>query len=100
MRRLLTGCALWFNRSHNRHGHLFQTQFKSILCQEDACLLERVRYIHLNPIRARLVEELDGLSQYPFSGHSALVGTAKFPWQDTQWVLRMFGAKLGAARRA
>lgn len=55
MRRLLTGYALWYNRSRNRHGHLFQNRFKSILCQEDAYLLELVRYIHLNPLRAGLV---------------------------------------------
>ena len=100
MRRLLTGYALWFNRSHNRHGHLFQNRFKSILCQEEPYFLELVRYIHLNPIRGHLVEDMDGLEQYPYSGHSALMGTVKIPWQDTQWVLGMFGEKLGSAKRA
>ncbi len=38
MRRLLTGYALWFNRRHDRSGHLFQNRFKSILCQEDVYL--------------------------------------------------------------
>jgi len=52
MRRLLTGYALWYNRKHHRDVHLFQNRFKSILCQEDIYLLELVRYIHLNPIRA------------------------------------------------
>ena len=56
MRRLLTGYALWYNRKHRRHGHVFQNRFKSILCQEDTYFLELVRYIHLNPIRAGLVE--------------------------------------------
>jgi REP element-mobilizing transposase RayT len=100
MRRLLTGYALWFNRSHNRHGHLFQNRFKSILCQENPYFLELVRYIHLNPIRAHLVEDMDRLEQYPYSGHSALMGAVKIPWQDTQWVLGMFGEKLNSARRA
>ena len=50
MRRLLTGYAVSYNRRHNRHGHLFQNRYKSILCQEDAYLLEFVRYIHLNPM--------------------------------------------------
>ena len=40
MRRLLTGYAVWFNRSRRRHGHLFQNRFKSVLCQEDSYLLE------------------------------------------------------------
>jgi REP-associated tyrosine transposase len=46
MRRLLTGCAVSFNRRHRRGGHLFQNQYKSILCQEEAYLLKLVRYIH------------------------------------------------------
>ena len=100
MRRLLTGYALWYNRRHRRHGHLFQNRFKSILCQEDIYLLELVRYIHLNPIRARLVRDLDELGRYAYCGHSVLMGKVKKPWQDTQWVLRLFGEKIGAARRA
>jgi len=55
MKRLLTGYAINFNRRHNRYGHLFQNRYKSILCQEDSYLLELVRYIHLNPLRAGLV---------------------------------------------
>ena len=57
MARLLTGYAVEFNRRHRRHGHLFQNRCKSILCQADPYLLELVRYIHLNPLRARLVED-------------------------------------------
>jgi len=55
MRRLLTGYAVSFNRRHRRHGQLFQNRYKSILCQEDPYLIELVRYIHLNPLRAGLV---------------------------------------------
>jgi len=100
MRRLLTGYALWYNRRHRRHGHLFQNRFKSILCQEDAYLLELVRYIHLNPIRAKLVENLDELGRFAFCGHSVLMGTVKKPWQDTGLVLGMFGGRLDAGRQA
>ena len=100
MRRLLTGYALWFNRKHHRNGHLFQNRFKSILCQEDTYLLELVRYIHLNPIRARLVKDLDELGRYPFCGHSVIMGKMKGPWQDTEGVLGMFGENLRGARRA
>jgi hypothetical protein len=59
-----------------------------------------VRYIHLNPIRADFIKNLDELGNYPFCGHSVVVGKATNPWQDTQEVLRMFGDKSGAARRA
>jgi len=100
MRRLLTGYALWYNRKHSRNGHVFQNRFKSILCQEDSYLLELVRYIHLNPIRAKLVKNLDELGHYPYSGHSVLMGKMKNAWQDMEWVLGMFGKKSGAARRA
>ena len=58
---LIDRYALWYNRKYHRHGHVFQNRFKSILCQEDAYLLELVRYIHLNPLRARLVENIDEL---------------------------------------
>ncbi|MBN2124768.1 MAG: transposase [Deltaproteobacteria bacterium] len=100
MRRLLTGYALWFNRKHGRNGHVFQNRFKSILCQEDAYLLELVRYIHLNPIRAKLVEDLDELDRYAYCGHSVLMGKIKIPWQNREGVLGMFAKTLGAARRA
>jgi hypothetical protein len=74
MRRLLTGYAVSFNRRHRRHGPLFQNRYKSILCQEDPYLLELVRYIHLNPLRAGIVKELKVLATYPYSGHCALMG--------------------------
>ena len=78
MRRLLTGYAVWFNRSRRRHGHLFQNRFKSVLCQEDSYLLELVRYIHLNPLRAGLVKSIPELDTYPYSGHGALMGGLLF----------------------
>ncbi len=56
MKRLLTGYAVSYNRRHRRHGHLFQNRYKSILCHEDMYLLELVRYIHLNPLRAKIVK--------------------------------------------
>ena len=58
MRRLLTGHAIRYNRCHRRRGHLFQNRYKSILCQKDRYLLELVGYIHLNPLRAKLVAEV------------------------------------------
>ena len=61
MRRLLTGYAQFFNRRHKRHGHLLQNRYKSILCEEEPYLLELVRYIHLNPIRANIVHDLKSL---------------------------------------
>jgi len=61
MRRLLTGYAVSDNSRHRRYGHLYQNRYKSILCQEGAYHLELVRYIHLNPIRAKLVKDIKAL---------------------------------------
>ena len=100
MRRLLTGYAQQFNRRHKRHGHLFQNRYKSILCEEDPYLLELVRYIHLNPLRAGIVGDLKALSTYPQTGHSALMGKIKNEWQDTGYVLKLFGQTIRDARKA
>lgn len=99
MRRLLTGYAVSYNRRHRRHGHLFQNRYKSILCQEDPYLLELVRYIHLNPVRARIVSTVAELDHFPFSGHSAIMGRCRNDWQDTQGVLRLFADRVAIARR-
>jgi putative transposase len=99
MRRLLTGHAIRYNRRHRRHGHLFQNRYKSILCQEDCYLLELVRYIHLNPLRAKLVLDLDQLDQYPFSGHGTILGVHKRPWQNSERVLLHFGKRVDFARQ-
>ena len=100
MRRLLTGYAQWYNRRYRRQGHVFQNRYKSILCQEDKYFLELIRYIHLNPIRAKIVEDLDSLCSYRYSGHSVIMGKIRNEWQDIKAVLVMFGEKKGPARRA
>jgi REP element-mobilizing transposase RayT len=99
MRRLLTGYAVTFNRRHWRHGQLFQNRYKSILCQEDLYLLELVRYIHLNPLRARIVKKLEELDKYPYCGHSVVMGKMKREWQDTDYILRFYNSKCLTARR-
>ncbi len=63
MRKLLTWYAQYFNRRHRRTGHLFENRYKSILCDEDNYLLALIRYIHLNPVRARLVATLEQLDR-------------------------------------
>ena len=99
MQRILTGYVISFNRRHRRHGHLFQNRYKSILCQEDAYLLELVRYIHLNPLRAGLVRNLNELQEYPYSGHSAFFKKNYRSWQDTDYVLKQFYSSVSVARR-
>jgi REP element-mobilizing transposase RayT len=100
MRRLLTGYAIYYNRRHRRWGHLFQNRYKSIICDEDAYFKELVRYIHLNPLRAKLFKSLSKLDHYRWSGHGAIMDKVKYDWQDRDYVLSWFGQKEGAAKRA
>lgn len=100
MRRLLTGYAINFNRKYRRVGHLFQNRYKSIVCEEDPYLLELVRYIHLNPLRASLVKNIEELGRYPWSGHGVLIGRKRNDWQEREYVLRQFSGESGRAIRA
>ena len=115
MRRLMTGYAVTFNRRHRRAGHLFQNRYKSVVCEEDPYLLELIRYIHLNPLRAKLVKDLNALDKYPWTGHSVLLGNKKNPLvpevppaieedkylaeKTVEDVLQFFGKKLKDARQ-
>jgi putative transposase len=100
MRRLLSGYAASYNRRHRRHGHLFQNRYKSIVCEEDPYFKELVRYIHLNPVRAKLVDSLGKLERYPWCGHGVVLGRRRWDWQDRDYVLSWFGRKEGEAREA
>jgi len=92
MRKQLTWYAQYYNRRHKRTGHLFENRYKSILCDEDNYLLALVRYIHLNPLRAHLVKAIEELDRYPFCGHRSIIGKAKHPWTDADYVLLQFGS--------
>jgi putative transposase len=98
MRRLLTGYAVTFNRRHGRHGQLFQNRYKSILCQEEPYLMELVRYIHLNPLRAKLVENYSHLCRYKYCGHGFILGNIENDWQDADYALGSFSKKGKMAR--
>ena len=56
MRSLLGGYAGHYNRRHRRVGYVFQNRYKSILCDEETYFLALVRYIHLNPLKAKQVK--------------------------------------------
>ncbi len=99
LRRILTGYAVSFNHRHERVGHLFQNRYKSILVEEEPYLLELVRYIHLNPVRGKTVVNLNQLDNYPWSGHTTLMGKRNYPWQDTEEMLVRFGKRVKKARQ-
>jgi REP element-mobilizing transposase RayT len=92
MRKQLTWYAQYYNRRHKRSGHLFENRYKSILCDEDNYLFALVRYIHLNPLRANIVKTIEELDRYPFCGHRTIIGKAKHPWTDADYVLLQFGS--------
>lgn len=98
MRRLLTSYAVTFNLRYKRSGHLFQNRYKSFLCDEESYFLELVRYIHLNPLRAGLVDTLENLAAYPWCGHAVVLGKRSMQGQTTDEVLGRFGKTQKAAR--
>ena len=100
MRRLLSWYAQNFNRRHHRCGHLFQNRYRSILCEEDPYLLELVRYIHLNPIRAGILSGVSQLNRYALTGHATIMGESDHDWQDVDDVLGMFSEDRKTAKTA
>jgi REP element-mobilizing transposase RayT len=93
MRRLLTGYAVHYNLRHRRHGHLFQNRYKSIVCDADSYFTELVRYIHLNPLRVKLVKDIRELEHYRYCGHGVITAQLGYKWQDRDYVLNWFGRR-------
>jgi hypothetical protein len=98
MRRLLTGYAITFNKRHRRAGHVFQNRYKSFVCEEETYLLELIRYIHLNPLRAGIVPDLASLNKFQWCGHAVLMGTKSLEGQVVDEILVRFGISPDEAR--
>ena len=80
--------TIYFNRRYKMVGHLFQGRYKAILCDRDAYLLSLVKYIHMNPLRAKMVKDLN---EYKWSSHGRYADKGqKNELVDTDRVLRMF----------
>jgi len=89
--------AQGFNAGRGRHGHLFQSRFKSRLVERGAHLLELCRYNDLNPVRAGLCAHP---RDWPWSSHRAYVGLEPPPtFLTTAWIASQFGRTTAAARR-
>ncbi len=86
-----------FNRRHERVGHLFQGRYSAFLVQAERYLLTLVRYIHLNPVRARLVTRAQ---DFDWSSDRAYRGKPAPPWLVTDVALAGLGHTRGAAMRA
>jgi REP element-mobilizing transposase RayT len=87
MQGLLTAYARTFNRRHGHRGHVFEGRYKAIVCDKESYLLELTRYIHLNPVRARLVKRPE---DWPWSGHRSYLGTGHNRLVDAGPVMGIF----------
>ena len=96
MQSLLFRYTQYFNRRYRQVGHLFQGRYKAIVCDKDAYLLELVRYIHLNPVRARVVKRPE---DYVWTGHLSYLGKREEDLIDEGFVLDQLGGNRSSARR-
>lgn len=97
MASVLGGYASSYNRRNNRCGYVFQNRYKSILIDADSYLIELVRYIHLNPVRAGMVEGVLELGSYPWTGHAGMLGRYKQEWHSVNEALQFYA---GSTRQA
>ena len=80
-----------YNRLHGFDGQLFRGRFKSILVEEDTYLIELMRYIHRNPLRAGMVKTL---ADYPWSSHHGYISSSKnWNWLHKDFILSMLSEK-------
>lgn len=87
----------YFNRKYGRSGHLFQGRYKGILVEKDSYLLSLSRYVHLNPVRAGLVEKPE---DYRWSSYRGYIGREKeSEWMEYGWVLSQFGTEKKRAQK-
>jgi hypothetical protein len=88
----------YFNVKHQRSGHLFQGRYKAILVDVDEHAKELSRYIHLNPVRAGLVDKPEA---YDWSSYMYFIGQKRAPeWLVTDFIFSYFGKKVSDAQRA
>ncbi len=98
MSSLQTRYAIYFNAKYKRFGRLFQNRYKSTVCDKKHYLKDLIAYIHLNPLRSKIIDSFELLSQYKWSGHRTLIGEDKNKWQAVSDALRVFDKNDAAAR--
>jgi len=97
MQNLSLRYTKWVNWRKDRIGHVFQGRYKSVMIEVDNYLAQLVAYLHLNPVRARMVKTPE---DYPWSSHRAYIGLEQAPWLTTQFVLSQFSKRENKARNA
>lgn len=97
MRHINGAYTTYFNFKRARRGHLFQGRYKAILVEKDEYAKELSRYIHLNPVRAKLSEKPE---DYFWSSYNFYIGRVKAPqWLHLDFILGYFGGKTVAAQK-
>ena len=82
--------AKYFNTRNDRNGGLFQQMFKSVLIETDEQFIHVARYIHLNPVTAYILKNVDGLANYPWTSFSAYVGKHNLDFLNKEFLLSFF----------
>ena len=90
MQGLQQSYTQYFNRRYHKVGHVFQGRYKAIICDKDKYLLALVRYIHLNPVRARLAKRPE---HYTHSGHTSYLVNVPPKIIEAGPILKMFGGR-------
>lgn len=87
-----------FNRTHNKDGQLFRGRYKAVVVDNDSYLLEVLRYIHRNPVRAGIVDTADDFTWSSHRGYMS--GARKWDWLYKDYLLAMFSKKRNPAMKA
>lgn len=84
--------AKYFNTKNDRSGGLFQQMFKAVRIETDEQLIHVARYIHLNPITAFILKDIEELSNYPWSSFSAYLGENNMDFLTKEVLLSYFSS--------
>ena len=100
MRKLMTGYTSNFKKRHNRDGKIFHGRYNSIICQDKPFFEKLVCDVHLNPIKNGIIDKIEDLIEYPWTGHKELMGikSQKLDEQANQETLNHFSQNLSEAR--
>src|SRR4030042_2714962 len=97
LHHLNTSYTNYFNAKARRAGHLLQGRYHAILVEKDSYALELSRYIHLNPVRARLVSDP---ARYAWSSYSVYIGMGKgCGWLEKGFILNQISTKERRAQK-
>jgi REP element-mobilizing transposase RayT len=96
VQRIAVRYARYRHKQLGIKGHLFERRHGAWLVQTDLYFVTLLRYIHLNPVNARMVESA---AEYAWSSHRGYLGLEAIPWLTTDFGLSMFGKTEDIARR-